>query len=188
MWDIKKVLSILKYKSSKLDIDSPINSATEDHAFQTSIINLHEAISNAEEIEKRANTIATRATKVAYSLGEALEKLNELLDLFTSNESANKSNDIESLKVLNFPVVAMGAEALSIQFNSTYSSMLDVEIQSAQVEKKTSELIENSKKIESILETISEIAFQTKMLSFNAAIEAARVLGISFGLSSDPSS
>ena len=132
------------------------------------------AISNVNEVEERARKIAARATKVADSLGSAKEKFEELSLIFSEGDRTEKIEHASFNQSLNLPAVALETELLSQQFEVTYDQMLALKNEIIQLHESNLKLIENSKKIESILETTSEIAFQIKMLSFNAAIEAAR--------------
>ena len=132
------------------------------------------AMLNVNEVEERAKKIAARATKVADSLGSAKEKFEELSQIFSEFKKATDIDNSSSGQSLNLPAVALETEQLSHQFKVTYDQMLVLRKEIIQLHESNLKLIENSKKIESILETTSEIAFQIKMLSFNAAIEAAR--------------
>lgn len=98
--------------------------------------------------------LSTHATESASSLEEAVASLEEM----TSMVKLNSEN---------------ARQAASLSINSSEEAVKgEAEIHNLIASMK--EIAESSKKIEEIINVIDDIAFQTNLLSLNAAVEAAR--------------
>lgn len=98
--------------------------------------------------------LSTHATESASSLEEAVASLEEMTSMVKLNsENARQAASLSN----NSSEEAIKGEA---EINNLITSM--------------KEISESSKKIEEIINVIDDIAFQTNLLSLNAAVEAAR--------------
>lgn len=127
-----------------------------------------ENASTAEEISKAVEVIADGATTQARQSDNIVKELSELGDLIAeSQQLSDKVNDgTNKVKDMN----VKGRKVIE-RLKEEYGLNIDV---ADKVNRNTEELAEQSKLIENILITISNVANQTNLLALNATIEAAR--------------
>ncbi len=113
-----------------------------------------EVTSGAEMVATGSQSLAQGSTEQASSVEELAESLGEI-----SQKILNTSNESQNAKIAN----AKAQDALT-ESNQKMSDMM------ASMNK----IDEKSQEISKIIKAIDDIAFQTNILSLNAAVEAAR--------------
>ncbi len=108
----------------------------------------------AEQISDSSQAMAQGATEQAASIEELAGTLNEVMDKI--NRTAADARNAKNITDNTVEAVKLG----SSQMQDVMSAM--------------SEIDEKSKEINKIIKAIDDIAFQTNILSLNAAVEAAR--------------
>ena len=145
-----------------------------DYAIQLkdSSIKLSETVgenaTSAEEISRTVEVIADGATSQARKSDDIIKELSQLGELISDSHSLsdrvnNGNNEVKDVNIKGREIIEKLKEeyALNVSVASKLSS-------------NTYELAEQSKLIENILITISNVANQTNLLALNATIEAAR--------------
>lgn len=123
---------------------------------------------SAEEIARAIEGIATGATTQAEESEGAVNQLSELGDIINDShktaEGVHESTENVNQKTIEGKDIV---DKLKAEFKT------NIEI-TTELKKNTDALIDESKSIASILESINNIASQTNLLALNASIEAAR--------------
>ncbi|GKX27557.1 methyl-accepting chemotaxis protein [Vallitalea longa] len=127
-----------------------------------------ENASTAEEIAKAVEVIADGATIQARKSDNVVKELSELGDLIAESQQLSITVNSGTSKVKEVNI--QGRKVIE-KLKEEYVLNMDV---ANKVNSNTEELAEQSKLIENILITISNVANQTNLLALNATIEAAR--------------
>lgn len=112
--------------------------------------------------------VTTGANETADSLQHQLTQTEEIIEQIDSAKAVTEtiSNNVTQTE----QTISFGKENIDSLLNSVNQS----ETVGATVAEKMNELMENTKKMNSIVEMINSITSQTSLLSLNASIEAAR--------------
>ncbi|SFG23908.1 methyl-accepting chemotaxis protein [Oribacterium sp. WCC10] len=110
--------------------------------------------SGAEQVSDGAQALAQGSTEQASSVEELSATMNEISDKI--KVTASKAKEASDLG---------GGAGQAVQISNTKMTEMSAAMD---------EIIERSNEISKIIKTIDDIAFQTNILSLNAAIEAAR--------------
>ena len=110
--------------------------------------------SGAEQVSDGAQALAQGSTEQASSVQELSATMNEISDKI--KETASKAKEASELGVS----AGQAMQTSNTKMSEMSSAMEDI--------------IDKSNEISKIIKTIDDIAFQTNILSLNAAIEAAR--------------
>ena len=137
------------------DITSKIESQKAEAELVKSIYSVSESfIDKTNRVSNAANTVAMGTTQQA----DSTEQLSKVITEITDNTMHNTSKAEQSAKLAS--VIKDNAEKGSSQMEDMISA--------------TREIDDANKAIVSVIKTIDDIAFQTNILSLNAAVEAAR--------------
>lgn len=109
---------------------------------------------SAEEMNLANEELAKKASEQASALEENTSTMKQINKLVNTNTDRTMKADIMAKSVVD----------------NTHN----IEDASAKLKNAMSDITESSRQIEDIIEIIDEIAFQTNILSLNAAVEAAR--------------
>ena len=112
--------------------------------------------------------VTSGANETADSLQEQLSQTEEILEQIDSAKEVTET--ITNNVVQTEQTISVGKENIEQLLTSVNQS----EAVGATVAEKMNELMENTKKMNSIVELINSITSQTSLLSLNASIEAAR--------------
>lgn len=115
----------------------------------------------SEKVSESASLMSNISERISSAAEEQERTISQIADDITSISSETQNSFDESAKVSE----AAGESTEMIRENNKeMQHMLSA----------MSDISESSKKIESIIKTIEDIAFQTNILALNAAVEAAR--------------
>ena len=134
-----------------------------------------ELTASAEQSASVSGQVADSIVKVAESCGEQLTAVNDAGGL--ANELASHMNEFQSSIHSAHQTVQSASETASLgsqEVGRAVEQMRSIETAVGESAEVIAGLGEESKKIGTIVDTISEIAAQTNLLALNAAIEAAR--------------
>ena len=112
--------------------------------------------------------VTVGANETASSMQEQLSQTEEIMEQIDS--AKNVTVTITENVARTEETIAIGRENI----NQLLASVNQSEVVGSTVGEKMNELIDNTTKMNSIVETINSIAHQTSLLSLNASIEAAR--------------
>lgn len=112
--------------------------------------------------------VTTGANETADSLQQQLTQTEEIIEQIDSAKAVTETiaNNVTQTE----QTISLGKENI----DQLLASVNQSEIVGATVAEKMNELMENTKKMNSIVEMINSITSQTSLLSLNASIEAAR--------------
>ena len=130
-------------------ISKSISSSVEELLSSTQYVN-----SAAKQLSASSQTMSSDALTSAASIEETIAHIEELTSMVNNN--SEKAQEANKIAHESSETALKGEEEIQALLNSM------------------NEIIESSKQVEEITRVIDEIAFQTNLLSLNAAVEAAR--------------
>ncbi len=113
------------------------------------------------QLEETVHSQAVGAEKVVEILHENLEGLNNL-----STEENESKQDLETV----LEDIGKSFQGL----NHTVSAMQNIMVQFEELKNNSEQITDRGREIEKVAKFVSDISFQTNLLSLNASIEAAR--------------
>ncbi|SMF74569.1 methyl-accepting chemotaxis protein [Pseudobacteriovorax antillogorgiicola] len=135
----------------------------------------HDTFVSSETLKSASDKVSKAASEQASAIQETVATLNEITAMV--NKSVDNANTSTEKANLSHEIATEGREAV----NNMRQSMKDIEVS---ITNMMSQVEESNEQIENIVRIISEISsktavindivFQTKLLSFNASVEAAR--------------
>ena len=124
-----------------------------------------QVVDNIAEISQRVNTTSSLMLEIANKLNSASEEQEQTIAEITESVAEISTETERGLsESKNASKAALKSTELVHESNKEMQNMLTA----------MSEITVSSHKIESIIKTIEDIAFQTNILALNAAVEAAR--------------
>ncbi|MCM3758150.1 methyl-accepting chemotaxis protein [Sporosarcina aquimarina] len=134
-----------------------------------------QTVDSLEEMEGAAHMVSENINEAASSVVDGNASVNQVAqliqdlahDLHQADERAKKATSISS----NTMVLAEEGRARAISLSD---DMKKISVSSSSTKLAIQGLIDSAKKIQTITESISDIANQTNLLALNASIEAAR--------------
>lgn len=137
---------------------------------------------SASEIEAKSHLISDISIKVseasvqqASSLQQTVASIDEISAMISRNSESARNSEATSL--LSKDAAANGKEKVELMLKSIHSISEGNDQIITQINKSNNEISEIVKVIQNIsqkTQVINDIVFQTKLLSFNASVEAAR--------------
>lgn len=127
-----------------------------------------ETAAAAGQLSTGSQSLAAGASQQASSLEETSASMEEM----TSMTHRNAENAVNAKSLAQRSREA--AEKAATDVNGMSEGMRAVAVSSEELSKAMTEIVNSSNAITQIMKTIDEIAFQTNILSLNAAVEAAR--------------
>lgn len=142
------------------------------NSISISLLNLSEKLGNAsgevanasEQLSVASQNLSTGSSQQASSIEETTANLQEMTGMIETNlKSAEKSQEIANTVK---EIATKGNQAM----NSLVSSIQEIQVANQDIDKLVKVIAEIGDKTK----IIDEIVFQTKLLSFNASVEAER--------------
>lgn len=123
-------------------------------------------------VSQNVNDAGTQLNSASQQLSTASQSLSTgaVQSASSMQETVSSLEELSSIVKLNAEHAVLAAN-LAEQSNKTAK---DGEVEIKELIEAMAEITESSKKIEEIINVIDDIAFQTNLLSLNAAVEAAR--------------
>ena len=149
--------------TNTLDISQKISEDIE--ALSSRMEYLMEAMSSTSDSMK---DVTTGANETAANLQQQMSQTEEIMEQIDSAKTV--TNTISTNVIQTEQTISVGKENIEQLLSSVQQS----ENVGTTVAEKMNELIENTEKMNSIVELINSITSQTSLLSLNASIEAAR--------------
>ncbi len=154
-----------------------INRTTKALSFISDRIRLssHDTKKSSVNLKSTSNRVSVATTEQASAIQETVATLNEITAMVNksvenANSSAEKANLSHQIAFEGREAVNQMREAMDEIQNSITQMMTRVEEGNQQIES----IVKIIGKISSKTTIINDIVFQTKLLSFNASVEAAR--------------
>lgn len=163
------LILLIIFVSDKLII-KPVGSIVKELERQNTVLK-----DIASDVSETSDSLSSNANEESSSLQETVTALHEIMEMVNrTSEDANKTMQLsdrsKSLALEGKSIMNQLEEAINI-IKSSSNSMADTLNQNnndiKEILKLISEIKENTK-------VINDIVFQTKLLSFNASVEAAR--------------
>ena len=169
--------------------DTPLTTSNNDeikelsNEIQTSVISIKEKTKNlsTEDIYKSASKISDYTNEESSDLNSTIESINEF-----NNEMEGLSQNINDVHGLVINTSKLADDGLT-NMNTLDSSLNELKDSFSTSASIVSDLVSKIESVNSITDSISQIASQTNLLALNAAIEAARAgeAGKGFGVVAD---
>ena len=131
-------------------------------------VRMEELRSSVTSTRDSMQDVTAGANETAENMQEQLSQTEDIMEQIDS--AKNVAETISENVSQTEDIITVGRDNI----NELLSSVSQSEVMGSAVGEKMSELVENTKKMNSIVETINSIANQTSLLSLNASIEAAR--------------
>jgi methyl-accepting chemotaxis protein len=124
-------------------------------------------LSGTEEVSSGAQALAQGATQQASSIQELSENI-------ASISESIKANSSDAAEASDNRLIYIGSVQFYDKANAAGTAVQEVNAMMSELVRAMNEINEFSSETKKIVKTIEDIAFQTNILSLNAAIEAAR--------------
>lgn len=133
------------------------------------------AVEFEKEVRGLINSVAAAATQASTAAGVLAENAQDAtVAIDRAAEASERVNSEIELTVRHGASVAASADKIASQATLSLSMTETAHRSVGEIESHTKELDEQIRGIGSVINLIREIAFQTNILSLNAAVEAAR--------------
>ena len=166
--------------SNTINVEDTLNSVSKNHSYDNE---------GRENFKKQMETIGENSSIISGSIQDSNKSLASLSSatLAQSEEITNVSNILENFNtrmeqlaynVTNVQITVLDTDKAADKGLNTFtdldSSLKSLETAFTMVSKTVNSLVSKLESVNTITDSISQIASQTNLLSLNAAIEAAR--------------